>query len=66
MPRLRESVDWTVSTLPAINPFFEVFFFGGKTGNLNVEQQFSTFGNHIEDEDPAVTAGRLVADGTCG
>ena len=50
MPRLRESVDWTTATLPAINPFFEVYFFGGKHSNLSVEQHFSTYGNHTEDQ----------------
>ena len=49
-PKLRPSVDWTTATLPGINPFFEVYFFGGKTGNHPVEQHFSTFGNHVEDE----------------
>jgi hypothetical protein len=38
---------------PIFGPFFEAFFFGGLKTNYKLEQNFSVFGAHIQDEQSA-------------
>ena len=42
----RESVDWTVKTLPGLAPFLQAVFFGGPSGNFMLESRFSSYGHH--------------------
>jgi len=54
--RDRVKVDWTRATLPKIHvaPFLETRLGGGMSTNYKLEQNFSTFGAHVEDEQSAV------------
>ena len=53
-PSKRALIDWTPTTLPTLGCFMEAFFFGGLKTNYPLEQNFSTFGAHVEDEQDAL------------
>ena len=53
LPPARSKIDWTRKTLPELAPWFESRFFGAHRDNYPLEKHFSTYGQHIEEQQSA-------------